>query len=141
MNRAQLATLANEIESVRPTPEWDSVPELKRFKQEISMKDGSKKKFGFDQLIVRYKELSSEIDFRDKLKSEIKEAVEAALMISGEDKILAEGYRVSLVHKAGSNKISAEKLLTNGVSADVIAKSMDVGKESTYVDIRRAKED
>lgn len=140
MSRAALATLASEIEQSRPTPEWDSISELKRFRQEVSMKDGSKKKFTFDQLVVRYKEISAEIDFREKLKAEVKEAVEAAILLSGEEKVLAEGYRVSLVHKAGSKKISAEKLLSAGVSAMTIAAATEQGRESTYVDIRKAKE-
>jgi hypothetical protein len=141
MNRAQMATLASEIEQSRPIPEWDAVPELKRFKQEIAGKDGSKKKLTFDALVVAYKSLDQEIKFREGKKAELKESIEAAMLVCGEEKVLAEGYRIALITKQGSKKISAEKLLTNGVSADVIAKSMDVGKESTYVDIRRAKED
>lgn len=139
MTRAQMAQLANEIEQSRPTPEWDSVPELKKFRQEIGS-DKNKKKMSFDQLVVAYKEISAEIEFRKTRQSEIKESIEAAMLIGGEEKVLAEGYRVALITKQGAKKISAEKLLSNGVDAETIAKSMEMGKESTYIDIRKAKE-
>ena len=140
MNRTQMATLATEIEQSLPAPEWDAVPELKKFKHEIVGKDGTKKKLTFDAMVVEYKRISAEIDFRERLKVSLKEGIEAALLVSGEEKVLAEGYRVQMVHKAGSKKISAEKLLTNGVSADVIARSMEIGKETSYVSISKAKD-
>jgi hypothetical protein len=140
MTRAQLATLANEIEQSRPTPEWDSVPELRKFKQEIETKDG-KKKLSFDSLVVSYKMIDSEIKFREGKKAALKEAIEAAMLMSDEKAVTAEGYRVSLVTKQGAKKISAEKLLSAGVSAMTIAAATECGKESTYVDIRKAKED
>jgi hypothetical protein len=141
MNRAQMATLANEIERARPTPEWETVAELKKFKQPVELKDGSKKVLKFDELVVAYKTLDAEIKFREAKKSLIKEALETAMLVSGEEKVMAEGYRVSLITKQGAKKISAEKLLGAGVSAMVIAASTEQGKESTYVDIRKAKED
>jgi hypothetical protein len=140
VNRAQLATLATEIEQSRPTPEWDSVPELKKFKQELIIKGGEKKRFTFDQLVSRYKEIDAEIKFRESKKAEVKEAIEAAMLLSDESSVLAEGYKVNLVTKQGNRKIVAEKLLGAGVSADVIARCTDVSAPSTYVSISRAKD-
>ena len=140
MNRAQLATLATEIEQSRPTPEWDSVPELKKFKQELTIK-GDKKRMSFDALVIKYKEISSEIDFREKIKAELKESIEAAMLLSDEKSVLAEGYKINLITKQGNKKISAERLLGAGVSADTIARCTEVGKESTYVSISKAKDD
>jgi len=141
MSRAALATLASEIEQSRPILEWDAVPELKKFRQEIKTKDGSKHKMAFSDIVIAYRNLDSEIKFREEKKAELREALEAAMALADEQQVLAEGYKVSLVTRAGSKKIVPEKLLGLGVSAMVIAQATEQGKESTFITVKRAKED
>lgn len=141
MNRAQLAAIATEIQQSLPTKEWDAVPELKKFRQSIEVKSGDKRNMKFDELVVAYKTYDAEIKFRESKKSIIKEAIEAAMLVSGEEAVECEGYPVNLITKKGSRKISAERLLGAGVDADVIARCTEVGAELTYVQIGKAKKD
>ena len=140
MNKSQAAKLAAEIEANRPAPEWDQVAELKKWKHPITLKD-KKITMGFDELVCKYKDLAAEIDFRKRIQDDIKEAIEAAVLVSGEEKVLCEGYNVSLVKRAGTRKIIPEKLLELGVKASIIAQATEIGKESQYVSIKQAKEE
>ena len=137
--QAKLAATAAEIEANRPVPEWDSVPELKKWKEEVEFK-GKRVKLSFDEMVVEYKELSAEIDFRDKVRKELKLTIEAGLLLADVQKVLCEGYRVQIIEKEGSKKIDANKLLEMGVEADTIAAATVQSKGSSYVDIRAAKE-
>lgn len=139
MSRAATAQLAKEIEAQRPTPEWDSIPELKKWKQKIKIK-GKDELLTFDQMVCKYKDLDAEIEFRKEQMTAIKESIESAVLVSGEDKILCEGYRVNRITKQGSKKLSTEKLLEHGVSAMTIAACTEVGKEISYVQINKVKE-
>jgi hypothetical protein len=141
VNRAQLATLATEIEQSRPTPEWDSVPELKKFRTQIELKGGEKKTLKFDDLVVLHKSLKAEVEFREIRLREIKEALETAMLLADEKQVVCEGYPVNYITKKGSRKIVAEKLLANGVSADIVAKSTEIGPDSCYVMIGKPKKD
>ena len=141
LSRSQQAQIAKEIEAARPIPEWNQITELRKWKEQITFKGGEKKTLTFDQLVTKYKEIGAEIDYRDNIRKELKEAIHAALLSSGEDAVLAEGYKVQMITKAGSRKIEPTKLLELGVSADTIAKATVIGAGSSYIDIRRAKED
>ena len=140
MNRTQMATLATEIEQSLPAPEWDAVPELKKFKHEIVVK-GEKRKLTFDQMVVRCKEIDAEIKFREKLKADLKEGLEAAMLVADCDECQCEGYPVQRITKQGSRKISAERLLGAGVSADVIARCTEISPAVSYVQIGKPKKD
>jgi hypothetical protein len=140
MSRAALATLVSEIEQSRPTPEWDST-DLKKFKTQIELKTGEKKTLRFDELVILHKTLKNEIDFRETRIREIKDALETAMLVADEKAVVCEGYPVSYITKKGSRKIVAEKLLSNGVSADVIARATEIGPDSNYVLIGKAKKD
>lgn len=133
------AKLAAEIEQSRPITEWDSVPELKKWKEELIVK-GKKETFTFDELVVEYKKLGAEIDTREKLRKDIKQAVEAGLLVSGEDALSCEGYKIQRIEKQGSRKVDELKLLEHGVSAKVIADCVVIGRGAVYVDIRKMKE-
>jgi hypothetical protein len=141
LNRSQLATLAAEIEQSLPAPEWDSIPELKRFRHEIVGKDGKKAKLSFDQMVVKYKELDAEIKFREKIKADLKDGLEAAMLIADCTECECEGYPVQRITKQGSRKISVERLLGAGVLADTIAQCTEIGPEVTYVQIGKPKKD
>lgn len=141
MTRAQTAALAQEIQQALPVPEWDSVSELKKFRSPIELKGGEKKNLKFDELVVLYKNIDGEIKFREKRLKEIKEALTAAMDISGEEHVTCEGYPIDVVVKSGSKKISAEKLLSKGVSAFTIAECTLQGDEIRYVQVGRAKKD
>lgn len=140
LSRAAQTKLAAEIAANAPTPEWDSIPELRKWKESITLKGGEKKTLTFDQLVTRYKDIDAEIKYRESIKDEIKTALEAAMLVSEQEKVLCEGYGVSLVTREGSKKISPEKLLAAGVGADTIAKCVEVGKSSTYVSIKALKD-
>jgi len=139
LSRTAQAKLASEIEANRPIPEWDSVPELKKWKEDIEFK-GKKVKLSFDEMVVKYKELGAEIDFREKMKKVLKENIEAGLLLADVQKVSCEGYRVQIIEKEGSKKIDANKLLDLGVDADTIAAATIQSKSSSYVDIRATKE-
>lgn|ERR1700690_2194478 len=136
---AKLASVAAEIEANRPVPEWDTVPELRKWKEEVEVK-GKCVKLSFDEMVVKYKELSSEIEFREKAKKELKLTIEAGLIMADTQKVMCEGYRVQIIEKEGSKKIDANKLLELGVEADTIAAATVQAKSSSYVDIRSAKD-
>lgn len=138
-SRTATARLAAEIEANRPIPEWDSVPELKKWREDITLK-GEKKKLSFDQMVAKYKDLDAEIKYREAIKKELKTAIESGMIMADIEKVACEGYRVQFIEKEGSKKIDANKLLENGVSADVIAKSTVTGSGSVYIDIRAIKE-
>jgi hypothetical protein len=136
---AKLAATAAEIEANRPVPEWDSIPELRKWKEEVVIK-GEKKRLTFDEMVVKYKDLDAEIKFRENIKKEIKLTIEAGLLLADVQKCMCEGYRVQVIEKEGAKKIDANKLLDLGVDADVIAAATVQGKSSSYVDIRSVKE-
>lgn len=136
---AKLAATAAEIEANRPVPEWDSIPELRKWKEEVEFK-GKRVKLSFDEMVVKYKDLSAEIEFREKAKRELKLTIEAGLIVADTQKVLCEGYRVQIIEKEGSKKIDANKLLELGVEADTIAAATVQSKSSSYVDIRAAKD-
>jgi hypothetical protein len=138
-SRAATARLAAEIEANRPIPEWDSVPELKKWREEITLK-GEKKKLTFDQMITKYKDVDAEIKYREAIKKELKTAIESGMIMADIDNCMCEGYKVAFIEKAGSKKIEANKLLELGVSADTIAKATVTGSPVVYVDIRQIKE-
>ena len=138
LSKSAQAKLAAEIANNRPTPEWDSIPELKKWKEELSFK-GKDVRMSFDELVTKYKDIDSEIKFRESLKDSLKVAIEAAMLMSEQEKVACEGYNVSLVTREGNKKISAERLLGAGVSADTIARCTEQGKSSTYVSIKAAK--
>jgi len=71
---------------------------------------------------------------------ELKLVLQAALMVSGQKKVKAGDHFCQMVEKAGSRKIVAEKLLSKGVSAQIIAESTEISKGSTYMQIRAAGE-
>jgi len=141
MNRAQIATLATEIEQSRPTPEWDSIGELKKFRTQIEIKGGEKKTVKFDDLVVLYKTLKAEVEFRENRLKDIREALETAMLLADEKQVVCEGYPVNYITKKGSRRIVAEKLLANGVSADTIAKSTEISADSSYVMVGKPKKD
>lgn len=136
--RAQTAALAKEIASHQPVPDWESIPELKKWKQQIEIR-GEKKTLTFDQMVSKYKDLDAEIEYRKNQQVALKESIESAVLVSGEEKVLCEGYRVARITKRGSRKIVAEKLLEKGVSAQTIAECTEIGKEVSYVEIKKAK--
>ncbi|HXN71590.1 MAG TPA: hypothetical protein VN861_03440 [Candidatus Acidoferrales bacterium] len=138
--RAQMARLAAEIEQSMPVKEWDSIPELKRFKQRIKLKDGEKL-LTFDQMVDKVTDIQNEIKFRNGILKELKEALVTALDVAGEEHVTCIGYPVNIVEKKGSRRVDAKKLLEKGVSAMVIAECMKTGKGSRYVQVGKPDED
>lgn len=141
LSRTQQAALAKEIEANRPTPEWDSVPELKKWRERIKQKDGKERSMSFGEMVTLDLDLKAEQEHRQKIRDDIKAALEAAMLVADQQKLMCEGYPVNLVTRTGSRKIVAEKLLTLGVTPDVIARATEVGKESTFVQIGKPKKE
>lgn len=140
MNRAQLATLANEIEQSAPVSEWD-LTELKKFKHTITLANGDKKPMKFDDLVLLYKTLDAEVKSREGRMKDIKEAISAAMDVAGEEHVVCEGFPVDVIVKSGSKKLSPEKLLAKGVPAMTIAECYDISPDSRYVQVGRQKKD
>jgi len=149
MTTSERVKLAKEIEmqAASKPAEWDSVPELVEYRYIPTDEEGEGRKkspkgkkgddgFTFDDLMARFEKLDFEIKSRENERREIKEALQEAVMISGREKIACRGYRLAMITKAGSKKIVAEKLLNQGVSAQVIVAATEVGKPTSYLDIR-----
>jgi len=144
MTPSETQKLANEIAQAAPIPEWDQIDELVEMRHHVTtttkVKGSFERTLTFAQTVELYKALDAEVKSRETQMKELKEAVQAAVLVSGKDKVKCGDYRVTMVTKQGSKKIVAEKLLAAGVDALVIAKATEIGKSSQYVDIRREKE-
>jgi hypothetical protein len=140
LSRAETAKLAAEIEQLQPVPDWATVDELTAVmcEEPNPRPESAPIKRNFGQCVERYGELDAEIKRCQAEQGRLKEAMQAGVMISGLKKVRAGDQICQMIEKAGSRKIVAEKLLANGVSAEVIAKSTEVSKGSTYMTIRKA---
>lgn len=139
MTPTELAKLTKEISELNPAvPDWSTVDELAAVAYEIpNPKPESKPiKLDYGQCVDLYKQLDSEVKQRQARMDELKQVLQAALMVSGQKKVKAGDHFCQIVEKSGSRKIVAEKLLAKGVSAQIIAESTEVSKGSTYMQIR-----
>ena len=141
LSRTQTAKLAAEIAATAPAKEWDQVPELKKWKEQIMLKGGERKSMNFADLVTKYKDIDAEIKYREGILADIKTSLTAAMLLSGETEVVCENYPVQYVTRKGSRKIVPEKLLELGVSADTIAKATVIGEESNFVTIGKPKKD
>lgn len=139
LSRTQQAKLAQEIEANRPIPEWDTIPELKKWKEPITLKNGEKKPMTFREMVEKSLDLKSEIEYREKIRKEIQITLEAGMLMAEQDSVMCEGYPVNYITRSGSRKIVAEKLLEHGVSAQVIAACTETSPESHFVQIGKPK--
>lgn len=143
MNRTETAKLAAELaEQSQPVPDWSTVDELATVQYEIPnpRPESAPIRLNYGQCVDLYKTLDREVKERQVRMEELRGTLQAALMVSGQKKVKAGDHVCQMVEKAGSRKISAEKLLAHGVSAQTIAESTEVGKGSTYLQIRAAGE-
>lgn len=140
LSRSAQAKLAAEIQAAAPTPEWDSIDTLKKWRERIKQKDGKERAMTFGEMVALDLDLKAEQEHRQRVRDEIKVALEAAMLLADVDKVVCEGYPVNYVTRKGSRKIVAEKLLENGVPASVIAASTEIGPESHYVQIGKKKD-
>lgn len=122
--------------------DWSTIPELVDYSYTLTQTSVSApaKTLYFDQLVAEYGELKAQIEIREARQDELKSAIQAAVMISGKEKVGCVGYRLNMIHKAGSKKILPELLISQGVTPDQIAKATKVGGASDYLDIRAIKE-
>jgi hypothetical protein len=141
LSRTQTAKLAAEIAASAPAKEWDSVPELKNWREQIMLKNGERKSMTFSDLVTKYKDIDAEIKYRKGILADIKTSLTAAMLLSGETEVVCENYPVQYITRKGSRKIVPEKLLELGVSADTIAKATVIGDESHFVTIGKPKKD
>lgn len=142
-NPTELAKLTKEISELNPAvPDWSTVDELAAVAYEIpNPKPESKPiKLDYGQCVDMIADIDAKIEALQKQKEPVRLAVQAALMVSGQKKVKAGGHVCQMIEKSGSRKIVAEKLLARGVSAQVIAESTEVGKGSTYMQIRPVEE-
>jgi hypothetical protein len=143
MTRTEIAKLTNELENLnQPVPDWSTVDELAAVAYEIPnpKPESAPIRLDYGQCVDLYKALDKEIKERQARMDDLKLVLQAALMVSGQKKVKAGDHFCQMIEKAGSRKIVAEKLLAKGVSAQVIAESTEVGKGSTYLQIRSAGE-
>lgn len=131
-----LAQQTNELNQA--VPDWSTVDELAAVAYEIpNPKPESKPiKLDYGQCVDMIADIDAKIEALQRQKEPVRAAIQAALMVSGQKKVKAGGHVCQMIEKAGSKKIVAEKLLARGVSAQTIAESTEVGKGSTYMQIR-----
>ena len=144
MNLSEQAKLAAEYQQSanNAVTDWATVPELNDYSYTLPQTSVSApaKVLYFDQLVEEYGRLKSEIEFRESKQSELKDAITAAILMSGKAKVSCAGYKLGMVEKKGSKKILPELLISQGVTPDQIAKATVIGSPSTYLDIRKGKE-
>jgi len=123
-------------------PEWTEIEELTEIKIDVPKMhaEDRARKLSFLKSVELYKQLDAEIEEREKLKKILKEQLQAAMIVSGKDKVRCGDYMPTMVNKAGTKKIVPELLLAQGVDAMVIAKATEVGKSSTYLMINPIKD-
>lgn len=141
LSRSAQAKLAAEIQAAAPAKEWDQVPELKKWKEQVTLKGGEKKSLSFADMVLKYKDLKSEIEYRQGILDEIKTHLMAGMLMADETEVLCEGYPVQVITRKGSRKLVPEKLLEHGVSAATIAACTVEGEPSTFVQIGKPKKD
>ena len=139
LSRTAQAKLAAEIQANVPAKEWDQIPELRKWKEQITLKGGEKKSLSFREMVEKSLDLKAEIEYREAIRKEIQTHLEAAMLIADQTTVVCEGYPVNLVTRAGSRKIVPEKLLEQGVTADVIARATVIGSESIFVQIGKPR--
>lgn len=100
-------------------PAWDQYPELKQL--------------NFGSLLEQRTRLKDEIKFRESKIRDMDTEIEAALAVAGAEKVTWEDRPVQVVQSNSGAKISAQKLLMNGVPAGVIADSTEPGKAYSYL--------
>jgi len=143
MTTSEVTKLANEIAQAAPVPDWSDVDELAEMRHHVTshtLKGDFEHVLNFSQTVALYKELDAEVKSRETQMKALKEAIQAAVMVSGHDKVRCGDYRLNLITKKGSERISRELLLGLGVEPIVIAKATEIGKASQYIDIRKDKD-
>jgi hypothetical protein len=123
--QASKQTKAATLESLGIVAEWSEYKELKQMK--------------FAELLEARTRIKDEIEFRKAKLDKLDEEIQVAMMVAGTEKVNWEDRPVQIVHSRSGSKIVAEKLLMNGVSADVIAESTEPGKEYSYLLVGKAK--
>src|SRR5579872_7480597 len=122
MTQAETAKLAAELEqSAKPIPDWTLVEGLDTVHYEIPnpKPESAPIKLNYGQCVDLYKQLDKECKERQKTMEDLREVLQAALMVSGEKKVRAGDNVCQMIEKSGSRKISAEKLMARGESAQV----------------------
>lgn len=139
MTVAEQKKLAQELESNKPVPAWDDVDDLGDVVAEVVI-DGKKRKLNFEKATEMYRDCDAEIARLEALKKDLKEPLQAGLLVAGVEKVTAAGCTVQMVHKEGSKKVDAQKLIELGVAPMTVAKATVVGKPTEYVMIRAIKD-
>jgi hypothetical protein len=139
LSRTQTAKLAAEIAATAPAKEWDQVPELKKWKEQIMLKGGERKSMNFADLVTKYKDIDAEIKYREGILADIKTSLTAAMLLSGETEVVCENYPIQVIERRGNRRLIPEKLLEHGVSAQTIAACTVEGASSTFVQVGKPK--
>ena len=139
MTQAETAKLTAELEQLnqlsQPVPDWSTISDLHTLQYEVPnpRAESAPIQLNYGQCVELYKALDKEVKDRQERMKDIRENLQATLMLSGVKKVMAAGYPCQMVEKAGSKKVSPEKLMARGVSAQIIAESTEVSKGSTYL--------
>jgi hypothetical protein len=107
------------LEKLGMVPEWKEVPELRQLH--------------FGALVEKRTLLKDEIKFRESKVKELDEEIQAALAVSGVEKVIWEDRPVQIVESKSASKVVPEKLLLLGVPADTIAQATEPGKPYSYL--------
>jgi hypothetical protein len=138
MTPTEIAKLAKELEQMPKMPDWSEVEELQSLRHEIPnpKPESAPISLDFGKCVDLYKQIDKEIKERQALMESLRVTLQAGLMVSGEKKVKAGDFVCQMIEKAGTRKVSTEKLLAKGVSAQVIAECTEVGKGSNYLQIK-----
>ena len=144
MTQTEMAKLAKEIAAqgaAQPVP-WTDVPELAEMRHQLSLalSRGKERKLTFGETVELYKTLDAEQKKLEAHMKDLKEAITAAVLVSGCERVMVGDWPVTKVHRDGSRTVKPELLLSHGVAPDVIAACTVVGKSSDFVTIGKAKD-
>lgn len=130
--------LTQELANIK-TPDWKNVDELKEMNYVVESEVPGKRRqiLNFEQSVLMIKTLEEEVKVRQTRIDDIHEAVQAALLLSGEKRVRVGDYVPQMVERKGNKKIVPEKLLAAGVSPQIIAEATEIGKSSTFMTIKK----
>ncbi len=116
----------DRLDDLGIVPQHDTFPVLKRLK--------------FSDAVKRYQEASALEKEGKAAKDEAGKEIVAALAAAGREKVMYGDVPVSMVEGRSASRLDPKRLLSKGVSADVIAACTVQGGTYTYALVGKPKE-
>lgn len=92
----------------------------------------------FDNLVEERQLHASEAKRHDGMRKDLDKIIETMLLLTGDEEVVVQSgqWTVQRVTNPGQSKLSAKKLLEQGVSASIIQAAMEQGQGYSYVLIK-----